>query len=99
MLFFQIIQVTVEIGSPIIQSDRIRMKSLGGGITLDLGIYVLQFQQYVFRGLEPIKVVASGHLNEDGIDSSVSAIVTYPSNKTALVSASALVNLSLEGNN
>lgn len=82
---------------PIIEKDRIKKKSLGGGITLDFGIHSLQIQQYVFKGLDPINIVASGHLNEEGIDSSIAAIITYPSNKTALASASALVKLSCEG--
>lgn len=87
----------MEFGFPISNTDRIKSKELGGGAILDLGIYVLQFQQYVFRGLIPSKVVANGHLNEEGVDSSVSAIITYPGSKTAVVSISSLVKLACQG--
>ncbi|KAJ8922758.1 hypothetical protein NQ315_007793 [Exocentrus adspersus] len=93
----EVIQVTVDFGVPIAKNDRIKLKELGGGVILDLGIYVLQFQQYVFRGLSPTKIVATGHLNEQEVDNSASAIITYSGNKTALVSVSSLVKLACQG--
>lgn len=53
-----------------------------------MGVYVLQFQQFVFRGLKPIRVLATGFLNKGGTDESASAIISYPGGKTALVSTS-----------
>lgn len=64
---------------------------------MDIGVYVLQFQQFVFRGLKPKKVIAAGHLNEDGIDVVASAILTYPDNKTAVVSCNATAQMPNEG--
>lgn len=70
---------------------------MGGGAILDLGVYMLQFQQFVFRGLKPIKVVATGHLNKCGTDESCGAVITYPDGKMAMVSTSARVLLTNEG--
>lgn len=83
---------------PLNQVDRLNKKELGGGTILDLGIYTLQFQQYIFRGLTPIKVVANGQLNEDGVDKFAAAIITYEQDKMAVVSCSAVVQNSCEGN-
>lgn len=66
---------------------------LGGSAILDLGVYILQFQQYVFRGLKPIKIVINGHLNASGSDESAAAIITYPDGKMAVVSTSARVKM------
>lgn len=93
----EVVQVTLDFGFPISDTERIKSKELGGGAILDLGVYVLQFQQYVFRGLTPSKVVANGHLNNEGVDNSVAAILTYSGNKTAVVSISSLVKLSSQG--
>lgn len=70
---------------------------MGGGAILDLGVYILQFQQYIFRGLTPTKIVVNGHLNESGTDESCGVVVTYPGGKMAVVSTSARVSLSNEG--
>lgn len=94
----QVIQLSVEFGEAMMDVERIKKKSLGGGALLDLGIYALQLPQFVFRGLHPTKILANGFLNEDGVDSSVSAIITYTPNKTALISSSGLVLLACEGN-
>lgn len=71
-------------------------KELGGGAILDMGCYTLQFQQYVFRGLKPIKIAVNGHLNNYGTDESCAAIFTYPDGKMAVVCTSARVNLPTE---
>lgn len=55
---------------------------------LDVGIYVLQFQQFIYRGLKPTKFICAGHLNEYDTDESFSAIFTYSEGRTAVVSAS-----------
>ncbi|KAF7287898.1 hypothetical protein GWI33_000245 [Rhynchophorus ferrugineus] len=87
----------VDFGFPIADVDRIKNKDLGGGAILDLGIYILQFQQFVFRGLKPVKVLASGHLNDGGVDDSASAILTYPNGKTAVVTCNATAQMTNEG--
>lgn len=63
---------------------------------MDLGVYVLQFQQFVFRGLKPIKFVCSGHLNEHQTDESFAAIITYEGGKIADVASSARLPLTNE---
>lgn len=78
---------------PYFLQNTFRSKQLGGGTILDLGVYTLQFQQFIFDGITPLKVIASGHLNDDGVDDSVSAILTYPDGKTAVISTSSLATL------
>lgn len=60
---------------------------------MDLGVYVLQFQQFVYRNLKPKKFVCAGHLNEFQTDESFAAIITYEGGKIADVSASAKLPL------
>ncbi|XP_018572901.1 trans-1,2-dihydrobenzene-1,2-diol dehydrogenase-like [Anoplophora glabripennis] len=77
--------------------DRLTELNMGGGAILDLGVYILQFQQYIFRGLTPVKIAVNGHLNKSGTDESCGAIITYPGGKMAMVSTSARVSLPNEG--
>lgn len=77
--------------------DRITKKELGGGATLDLGVYVLQFQQFAFKGLTPVKVTVLGSKNEEDVDLIASAIIAYPGNKYAQVMCDATVELPNEG--
>jgi dihydrodiol dehydrogenase / D-xylose 1-dehydrogenase (NADP) len=58
---------------------------------------MLEFQQYVFRGLRPIKIAVNGHLNNQNTDESAAAIITYPEGKMAVVSTSTRVLLPNEG--
>lgn len=60
---------------------------------MDLGVYVLQFQQYVYRGLKPQKFLCAGHLNQYKTDESFGAIITYEDGKIADVAASARLPL------
>lgn len=60
---------------------------------MDLGVYVFQFQQFVFRGLKAQKFVCSGHLNEFQTDESFAAVITYEGGRTASVSSSAKLPL------
>lgn len=92
----EVMHASVEFGFPLQGIERLTQKEMGGGAILDLGVYILQFQQYVFRGLEPTKVLASGHLNQYGTDVAVSAILTYPEGKTATVTANAGVEMPCE---
>lgn len=69
------------------------VKELGGGTILDLGVYCLQFSQFILNGLKPENVTASGHLNKYGTDSAASVILKYPEGKTTVFSTSAIVDL------
>jgi dihydrodiol dehydrogenase / D-xylose 1-dehydrogenase (NADP) len=60
-------------------------KELGGGTILDIGIYCTQFISHVFDGEKPLKVIAGGHVNSDGVDESTSVTLIYSGGRTATV--------------
>ncbi|KAI5643218.1 oxidoreductase family, NAD-binding rossmann fold domain-containing protein [Phthorimaea operculella] len=64
--------------------ERVLKKNMGGGALLDVGIYVLQFAQFVFKD-EPIKVLATGGLNSDGVDVWESIILEYSGGRRAVL--------------
>jgi predicted dehydrogenase len=70
-----------------------RLKELGGGTVLDLGVYTLQFAQLVFGPSLPESVVAQGELNENGVDSSASITLKYRGGKTATLCIHSRVKL------
>lgn len=72
-------------------------KELGGGTILDLGVYCLQFQQFIYRGQKPFKILASGHLNKYETDESTTAVLLYPGGKTAVLTTSAVAQHPNEG--
>ncbi len=47
--------------------DRLWKKGLGGGAVMDLGIYAIQLALLVL-GEEPERVIATGYLNEYGME-------------------------------
>lgn len=65
------------LGSSFTQSFNFRLKKLGGGTTLDLGVYAIQVSQFVFRS-EPISISAKGKLNDDGVDVETEVELKYP---------------------
>ncbi|KAL3284607.1 hypothetical protein HHI36_018761 [Cryptolaemus montrouzieri] len=89
--------VDISFGFGIQHVDRLTNKQFGGGAILDLGVYCLQFQQFVFRGFQPTKIVASGELTEHGVDATSSALISYPGGKLVSLTCSAEVKLSNEG--
>ncbi|KAL6259262.1 hypothetical protein P5V15_009180 [Pogonomyrmex californicus] len=89
-------QVIVPFGSRMPDVDRVILKELGGGTILDLGIYCLQFACLIYDNEMPESIKASGFLNEDGVDMSMSATLTYKGNRTATIMTHALVTLSNE---
>lgn len=84
-----IVQAEVSFGVPIAEIDRLKLKELGGGTILDLGVYVLQFALLVFGTKRPKDIVALGHLNQEGVDMSMSCVLTYETGQTALLSTNA----------
>lgn len=64
-------------------SGRVTTKDLGGGACLDIGIYCIQLAQFVFDGEKPAKVLAGGHLNQDGVDVFGSGTFLYSQGKSA----------------
>ncbi|XP_046963654.1 trans-1,2-dihydrobenzene-1,2-diol dehydrogenase-like [Vanessa cardui] len=84
--------VEVNFGVPIENVDRLRKKDLGGSAVLDIGIYALQFAQFVFRE-EPVKVMAVGEINNDGVDVVDTIILEYSDNRRAVLNVNAKIKL------
>ncbi|XP_026497860.2 trans-1,2-dihydrobenzene-1,2-diol dehydrogenase-like [Vanessa tameamea] len=84
--------VEVNFGVPIANVDRLRKKDLGGSAVLDIGIYTLQFAQFVFRE-EPVKVTAFGEINNDGVDVVDTIILEYSGNRRAVLNVNAKIRL------
>lgn len=62
---------------------------MGGSITLDVGVYTIQFCQLVFKQ-KPKQIKAKGILNDEGIDVEVCAELHYDRNKVGKMRISAL---------
>lgn len=62
------------------------MKDLGGGAVLDLGIYMLQLVQFIYKDA-PTDLVCTGHLSKTGVDESISCALKYKDGRTATLSA------------
>ncbi|XP_054742889.1 trans-1,2-dihydrobenzene-1,2-diol dehydrogenase [Anastrepha obliqua] len=73
-----VFNVNCTFGLPMQKVGRVMRRSLGGGITLELGVYALQFALWVF-GHPPHKVSASGKLNEDGVDEEAHIVLDFGS--------------------
>ncbi len=69
--------------SMVIDAPRVKRMDLGGGTTLDLGVYTIALSQLVFGGEKLLKVVATGHLNDEGTDDTVGAVLTYSGGRIA----------------
>lgn len=89
----EIREVEVEFGFVLSDIDRLRLKSLGGGTVLDLGVYTIQVCLWAFGGKAPEKVVASGVINDDGVDVEVTAELHFPGGGIARMKTSALHQL------
>ncbi|XP_047531255.1 trans-1,2-dihydrobenzene-1,2-diol dehydrogenase-like [Vanessa atalanta] len=76
--------VEVNFGVLIADVDRLSKKELGGGAVLDIGIYALQFAQFIFKD-EPIKTTAVGELNDDGVDLIDTIILEYEGGRRAVI--------------
>ncbi|XP_071522465.1 trans-1,2-dihydrobenzene-1,2-diol dehydrogenase-like [Panulirus ornatus] len=92
-----VVQVFCSFGANLEHVDRSVKKSLGGGGTLDLGLYCVQFASLVMGGEKPAKVVAAGHLNYDGVDESASATLVYSKGRLATLNSSIHCKLPCEG--
>ncbi|KAF5292292.1 hypothetical protein FQA39_LY03326 [Lamprigera yunnana] len=93
----EILYVTASFGRQFKEVERIISRDLGGGTILDLGVYALQFAQFVYKGLLPVSILAQGNLNENGVDESASTIINYNNGKIAILSTHSRVELPNEG--
>jgi predicted dehydrogenase len=87
------LQVDAEFGfvMPFDASHRLFDPALGGGVTLDLGIYPVQLGHLVLG--VPDQVVAAAHLGATGIDEHLSAILRHPFGGLTVVQASVRASL------
>jgi len=76
-------QVLVTFGVQISEVDRLKLKELGGGTVLDIGVYCTQFASFVFNGETPLKIISGGHMNPNGVDESTSTTLIYEGGRTA----------------
>ncbi|GLV45097.1 uncharacterized protein CBL_14330 [Carabus blaptoides fortunei] len=76
-------KVTVNLGFPLTEIERINSRDLGGGTVMDLGVYVLQFAKFVFRD-SPIEILASGKLNSEGVDISANITLRFSNGEAIL---------------
>ncbi|XP_055296396.1 trans-1,2-dihydrobenzene-1,2-diol dehydrogenase-like [Sitodiplosis mosellana] len=89
-----ITMVEADIGSEGLDKvARIAKKDLGGGTVVDLGVYLIQFCQWVYEQA-PKSINARGTLNEEGVDLEMFAEMTYGDNKMAKIKSSGLTKLS-----
>lgn len=51
--------------------------ALAGGALLDVGVYTVSFASMVFGGVEPVRVQASAHIGETGVDEQTAMQLTY----------------------
>ncbi|XP_028158765.1 trans-1,2-dihydrobenzene-1,2-diol dehydrogenase-like [Ostrinia furnacalis] len=84
--------VDVNFGVPIVAVDRLRKKELGGSAILDIGIYTLQFAQFIFKD-EPKKVTAVGNLNELEVDIIDTVVLEYEGGRRAVINIDSTVKL------
>lgn len=77
-------------------SEFYRMKDLGGGTVLDLGVYVIQLAQWAFQQV-PKSITATGTLNSEGVDMATEVEINYggegENKRWAKLATSALVEL------
>ncbi|KAJ8719724.1 hypothetical protein PYW08_011899 [Mythimna loreyi] len=66
------------------ESDRVNKKEYGGSAVLDVGVYVLQLAQFIFKE-QPIKIDIVGNVNEDGVDYTETIILEYNGGKRAVL--------------
>ncbi|XP_048489108.1 trans-1,2-dihydrobenzene-1,2-diol dehydrogenase isoform X2 [Plutella xylostella] len=78
--------INVQFGVEINDIERNLMKDLGGGAVLDLGVYMLQLVQFVYKDA-PTDIVCTGHLSKIGVDESISCALKYKDGRTATLSA------------
>ncbi|CAG0913758.1 unnamed protein product [Notodromas monacha] len=83
-------------GIPMQDVERLGMKKLGGGITLDIGIYCVHLASVAFWREKPEKIIASGYLTDEGVDWSASVIMEYSGGRSAAFTYSGLISMANE---
>ena len=81
--------LTANLGYNIAAKERIAKPELGGGVLLDLGVYVLNFASMVFGG-DVTDIVSMCSFNNLGMDLHDSITLRYRDGKMAVLNASGL---------
>ncbi|XP_047026588.1 trans-1,2-dihydrobenzene-1,2-diol dehydrogenase-like [Helicoverpa zea] len=74
------------------EADRMFKKDQGGSALLDIGIYLLQLSQYVFKKY-PERITAVGELNSEGVDETETIILEYGGGKRAVLNTQSRLRL------
>ena len=75
------VQADLGVDRPYDESDRLFDPAQGGGVLLDLGVYVVSIAQY-FLG-EPDRIEVTGSLAPTGVDWEVGLLLGYPDGRAA----------------
>jgi len=68
---------------PVDRAHRLFDRALGGGATLDLGVYPVSLASYLLG--TPHRVVADGHIGETGVDEQFAAVLHHDAGALAVV--------------
>lgn len=63
--------------------ERIRTPELGGGVLIDIGVYLLTVTDIIFEGYQVKDVKICSHVSDNGLDRSGSITFLFEGNKTA----------------
>lgn len=81
----QSIEASLGFRRPVDPAHRLFDRALGGGATLDLGVYPVAFSSFILGS--PDAVSAKGRLGETGVDEHVAAVLHHPSGALATIEA------------
>ncbi|XP_059480446.1 trans-1,2-dihydrobenzene-1,2-diol dehydrogenase-like [Neocloeon triangulifer] len=88
------INLNVTFGVPIMGKERLKLRDLGGGCILDIGIYCLQLCTMIYGVGAPIKVAATGTVSvNEGVDESCGVVLLYEGGKMATLTINGKVLL------
>ncbi|KAI1294787.1 Trans-1,2-dihydrobenzene-1,2-diol dehydrogenase [Halotydeus destructor] len=85
--------VAVTCGSNLDSFERVAKKELGGSTVLDLGVYCINAILMAFHNEKPSDIKAIGYLNDDGVDTTVSAVLKFTNGVSGSLTTHAKVNL------
>jgi predicted dehydrogenase len=82
-----LVQAELGFRFPFDPAHRLFDPALGGGATLDLGVYPVSFCSFLLG--TPDAVVAQGHVGETGVDELFAAVLHHPGGQLGVVTGSA----------
>ncbi|XP_067940128.1 trans-1,2-dihydrobenzene-1,2-diol dehydrogenase-like [Watersipora subatra] len=90
----KVVHMEASFGLAISDVPRLNLRDLGGGASLDLGVYLVNLVRLVFEREEPIEIIARGDLYPTGVDSGWDAILVFSGNRRAVLKCSSKYKLS-----